>query len=52
MPAGLTRRHPATDWEDLLGRDAQKRWPDKAGWLRYGLPSQFGGVTEQHRYGG
>jgi alkylation response protein AidB-like acyl-CoA dehydrogenase len=32
---------PAGAWEDLLG-EMRKR-ADKAGWLRYGLPSQFGG---------
>ena len=32
---------PARDWEDLL--DEMRRRADKAGWLRYGLPSQFGG---------
>jgi alkylation response protein AidB-like acyl-CoA dehydrogenase len=32
---------PARAWEDLLG-EMRKR-ADKAGWLRYGLPSQFGG---------
>jgi acyl-CoA dehydrogenase len=32
---------PHREWEDLL-REMRKR-ADKAGWLRYGLPSQFGG---------
>jgi acyl-CoA dehydrogenase len=32
---------PTRAWEDLLG-EMRKR-ADKAGWLRYGLPSQFGG---------
>ena len=32
---------PARAWEDLLG-EMRKR-ADEAGWLRYGLPSQFGG---------
>ncbi|MDT7791244.1 MAG: acyl-CoA dehydrogenase, partial [Mycobacterium sp.] len=32
---------PCREWEDLLG-EMRKR-ADKAGWLRYGLPSQFGG---------
>ncbi len=32
---------PARAWEDLLG-EMRKR-ADRAGWLRYGLPSQFGG---------
>jgi acyl-CoA dehydrogenase len=32
---------PKREWEDLLG-EMRKR-ADKAGWLRYGLPSQFGG---------
>ena len=32
---------PARAWEDLLG-EMRKR-ADKAGWLRYGLPAQFGG---------
>jgi acyl-CoA dehydrogenase len=32
---------PARAWEDLLGE--MRRRADKAGWLRYGLPSQFGG---------
>ena len=32
---------PRREWEDLLG-EMRKR-ADKAGWLRYGLPSQFGG---------
>ena len=32
---------PARDWEDLL--DEMRRRADKAGWLRYGLPSRFGG---------
>lgn len=32
---------PRRDWEDLLGE--MRRRADKAGWLRYGLPSQFGG---------
>ncbi|PRC57792.1 acyl-CoA dehydrogenase, partial [Mycobacterium sp. ITM-2017-0098] len=31
---------PRREWEDLLG-EMRKR-ADKAGWLRYGLPSQFG----------
>jgi acyl-CoA dehydrogenase len=32
---------PRREWEDLLG-EMRKR-ADKAGWLRYALPSQFGG---------
>ena len=32
---------PRREWEDLL--DEMRRRADKAGWLRYGLPSQFGG---------
>jgi acyl-CoA dehydrogenase len=32
---------PRREWEDLLG-EMRKR-ADEAGWLRYGLPSQFGG---------
>lgn len=32
---------PRREWEDLLG-EMRKR-ADRAGWLRYGLPSQFGG---------
>jgi acyl-CoA dehydrogenase len=32
---------PKREWEDLLGEMRQRA--DKAGWLRYGLPSQFGG---------
>ncbi|BBY43616.1 acyl-CoA dehydrogenase family protein [Mycolicibacterium celeriflavum] len=32
---------PRREWEDLLGE--MRRRADKAGWLRYGLPSQFGG---------
>ncbi|HEX3285781.1 MAG TPA: acyl-CoA dehydrogenase family protein [Mycobacterium sp.] len=32
---------PRREWEDLLG-EMRKR-ADAAGWLRYGLPSQFGG---------
>jgi acyl-CoA dehydrogenase len=32
---------PRRAWEDLLGE--MRRRADKAGWLRYGLPSQFGG---------
>ena len=32
---------PARAWEDLLGE--MRRRADRAGWLRYGLPSQFGG---------
>ncbi|WP_101948836.1 acyl-CoA dehydrogenase family protein [Mycobacterium sp. 3519A] len=32
---------PRREWEDLLG-EMRKR-ADKAGWLRYGLPSRFGG---------
>jgi acyl-CoA dehydrogenase len=32
---------PKREWEDLLGE--MRRRADKAGWLRYGLPSQFGG---------
>ena len=32
---------PAQAWEDLLGE--MRRRADKAGWLRYGLPSSFGG---------
>jgi alkylation response protein AidB-like acyl-CoA dehydrogenase len=32
---------PRREWEDLLS-EMRKR-ADKAGWLRYGLPSQFGG---------
>ena len=32
---------PRRDWEDLLGE--MRRRADKAGWLRYGLPSRFGG---------
>ena len=32
---------PNRDWEDLL--DEMRRRADAAGWLRYGLPSKFGG---------
>ncbi len=32
---------PRREWEDLL--DEMRRRADAAGWLRYGLPSQFGG---------
>jgi alkylation response protein AidB-like acyl-CoA dehydrogenase len=32
---------PRREWENLLGEMRQRA--DKAGWLRYGLPSQFGG---------
>ena len=32
---------PRREWEDLLAEMRQRA--DKAGWLRYGLPSQFGG---------
>jgi acyl-CoA dehydrogenase len=32
---------PARPWEDLLGE--MRRRADKAGWLRYGLPSSLGG---------
>ena len=32
---------PRREWEDLLSE--MRRRADKAGWLRYGLPSQFGG---------
>ena len=32
---------PARAWEDLLGE--MRRRADKAGWLRYGLPSALGG---------
>ena len=32
---------PKREWEDLL--DEMRRRADTAGWLRYGLPSQFGG---------
>jgi alkylation response protein AidB-like acyl-CoA dehydrogenase len=32
---------PAKAWEDLL--DEMRRRADKAGWLRYGLPSSLGG---------
>jgi alkylation response protein AidB-like acyl-CoA dehydrogenase len=32
---------PARAWEDLL--DEMRRRADKAGWLRYGLPSSLGG---------
>jgi acyl-CoA dehydrogenase len=32
---------PAREWEDLL--DEMRRRADAAGWLRYGLPKQFGG---------
>ncbi len=32
---------PRREWEDLLGEMRQRA--DKAGWLHYGLPSQFGG---------
>jgi alkylation response protein AidB-like acyl-CoA dehydrogenase len=32
---------PRREWEDLLGE--MRRRADKAGWLRYGLPSRFGG---------
>ena len=32
---------PRREWEDLLGE--MRRRADKTGWLRYGLPSQFGG---------
>ncbi|KAA1251166.1 acyl-CoA dehydrogenase family protein [Mycobacterium simiae] len=32
---------PRREWEDLLAE--MRRRADQAGWLRYGLPSQFGG---------
>ncbi|MBX7433629.1 acyl-CoA dehydrogenase family protein [Mycobacterium sp. Y57] len=32
---------PRREWEDLLGE--MRRRADAAGWLRYGLPSRFGG---------
>lgn len=32
---------PRPEWEDLLGE--MRRRADRAGWLRYGLPSAFGG---------
>ncbi len=32
---------PRREWEDLL--DEMRRRADAAGWLRYGLPSKFGG---------
>lgn len=32
---------PRREWEDLL--DEMRRRADQAGWLRYGLPAQFGG---------
>jgi acyl-CoA dehydrogenase len=32
---------PRREWEDLL--DEMRRRADKAGWLRYGLPTRFGG---------
>ncbi|MEH3140508.1 MAG: acyl-CoA dehydrogenase family protein [Mycobacterium kyogaense] len=32
---------PRREWEDLL--DEMRRRADAAGWLRYGLPAQFGG---------
>ena len=32
---------PRREWEELLGE--MRRRADAAGWLRYGLPSQFGG---------
>ena len=32
---------PRREWEDLL--DEMRRRADAAGWLRYGLPSRFGG---------
>ncbi len=32
---------PRREWEDLLGE--MRRRADAAGWLRYGLPAQFGG---------
>ncbi|WP_442932374.1 acyl-CoA dehydrogenase family protein [Mycolicibacterium sp. 120322] len=32
---------PAREWEDLL--DEMRRRADAAGWLRYGLPGEFGG---------
>ncbi|MCH9667851.1 MAG: acyl-CoA dehydrogenase family protein [Actinomycetia bacterium] len=32
---------PRREWEDLLGE--MRRRADRAGWLRYGLPSRFGG---------
>jgi acyl-CoA dehydrogenase len=32
---------PRREWDDLLGE--MRRRADRAGWLRYGLPSQFGG---------
>jgi alkylation response protein AidB-like acyl-CoA dehydrogenase len=32
---------PRREWEELLGE--MRRRADKAGWLRYGLPSRFGG---------
>jgi alkylation response protein AidB-like acyl-CoA dehydrogenase len=35
------RRHSQRAWEDLL--DEMRRRADAAGWLRYGLPSRFGG---------
>src|SRR4051812_49854350 len=37
---------PRRGWEDLLGE--MRRRADKAGWLRYGLPSQFGGRDGTH----
>ncbi len=40
-PTGTTAASRAREWEDLLGEMRQRA--DKAGWLRYGLPSQFGG---------
>ena len=33
---------PRREWEDLLGEMRERA--DKAGWLRYGLPSRFGGA--------
>jgi acyl-CoA dehydrogenase len=32
---------PRREWEDLL--DEMRKRADRAGWLRYGLPSRFGG---------
>ncbi|OBF21744.1 acyl-CoA dehydrogenase [Mycobacterium kubicae] len=32
---------PRAEWEDLLSE--MRRRADRAGWLRYGLPAQFGG---------
>ena len=38
---------PARAWEDLL--DEMRRRADKAGWLRYGLPSSLGGRDGKRR---